>query len=251
LQRYFLHLSYHGSAYHGWQRQDNAHSVQQELETCLSLKLRQKISLTGCGRTDTGVHAWSFYAHFDMLEPLDIADKSDWITELNAFLPKDVAVFDLLSVKPNAHARFDALERSYKYVITRKKDPFRTHTAYYVFGDLNVEAMQRAAEILKTYNDFTSFAKLHSKSKTNYCEIYQAEWTQKGDLLIFTITADRFLRDMVRAITGTLLDIGKEKYKAEGIRSIIEAKDRGRAGVSVPAHALFLYEIKYPEEIFI
>lgn len=251
LQRYFLHLAYNGSAYHGWQRQENALSVQQLLEDSLKLKLRQNISLTGCGRTDTGVHALSFYAHFDMENPLPAKSKNDWLMALNSFLPRDIVVFDILPVTATANARFDALSRTYQYVITRRKDPFLQHKAYYVFGKLDVKAMQQAADILKQYKDFTSFSKLHSQAKTNLCDIYEANWKEDGDLVVFTISANRFLRDMVRAISGTLLDIGKGKLHPNDIHDIIAAKNRGSAGMSVPAHALFLKELRYPEHIFL
>lgn len=251
LHRYFIHLTYNGSAYHGWQRQLNAHSVQEELEKCLSLKLGQPIGLTGCGRTDTGVHARSFYAHFDLEEAISDDNRKNFISSLNQFLPNDIAVFNLIPVSPDANARFDASSRTYHYYISRTKNPFQLHTSYYVYGNLDINAMQTAADILKEYTDFTSFSKLHSQTHTNLCTIFEADWKTEGDMLVFRISANRFLRNMVRAITGTLLDVGKGKLSIEAFRKVIEAKDRGRAGFSVPAHGLFLEEITYPEDLFL
>ena len=244
-------MAYNGSAYHGWQRQRNAHSVQEELEKCLSLKLGQPIGLTGCGRTDTGVHARSYYAHFDFEESIPENDRKNFINSLNQFLPNDIAVFNLIPVRPDANTRFDASSRTYHYYISRTKNPFQLHTSYFVYGVLEKMAMQTAAEILKEYSDFTSFSKLHSQTHTNLCTVFEAEWKTEGSMLVFRISANRFLRNMVRAITGTLLDVGKGKITIEAFRKVIEARDRGRAGFSVPAHGLFLEEITYPKELFL
>ena len=246
-----MHLAYNGTAYHGWQRQLNAPSVQEELEKCLSLKIGYPVSLTGCGRTDTGVHARSFYAHFELENEIPSEGKDQFLQGLNMFLPSDIAVFDLIPVKADANARFDATSRTYQYFISRTKDPFSIQTAYHVFGALNIEAMQEAADLLLEYDDFTSFSKLHSQTKTNLCKIYEASWSTTHTMLVFKISANRFLRNMVRAITGTLLDVGKGKLGVEDFRHIIEAKNRGKAGFSVPAHGLFLEEISYPEELFL
>ncbi len=243
MSRYFIHLSYDGSRYHGYQIQPHSDSVQQTLEQCLSLKLGQTISVTGCGRTDTGVHARNYYAHFDFENEIEnLETLSD---QLNAFLPEDIAVYRIWSVQPEAHARFDAVSRTYHYYITRIKNPFHIHDAFFLYGKLDVEKMQQAANILFEYKDFTSFSKVHTQVKTNNCKIMEARWLEQDGLLVFRIKADRFLRNMVRAIVGTLLEVGKERMTLEEFRSVIERKDRCEAGTSVPAHALFLEEVEY------
>ncbi len=247
MPRYFIKLAYNGAAYHGWQIQPNAHTVQAELNEKLGLLLHRDINVVGCGRTDTGVHAREFYAHFDMDEAFDFSeDSGDFVYRLNAFLPMDIAVYGLWQVPDDFHARFSAVSRTYRYYITRKKDPFLNGLAYYYPGRLNVSKMKEAAEILYRYTDFTSFSKLHTQTKTNDCTIEKVLWEEKAGLLVFTITADRFLRNMVRAITGTLLEIGRGRLGVEDMNRIIEAKDRSKAGFSVPAHGLFLEKIVYP-----
>ncbi len=243
--RYFIKLAYDGSGYHGWQVQENAHTVQAEIEKKLSLMLGEQISVTGCGRTDTGVHAREFYAHFDLTKPLPFKPK-DLVFKLNRFFDETIAVYDIFPVADDMHARFSAVSRTYKYYINTIKNPFITKYSYFHPLPLDVEAMNRAADYLLEYEDFTSFSKLHTQTATNICRIHEANWEKKqnGDL-IFTITADRFLRNMVRAIVGTLLEIGKGKMKPEAIKEIIEAKDRGKAGFSAPAHGLFLEKIVY------
>ena len=245
MARFFLKLAYDGTNYHGWQVQENAHTVQAELEKKIGLMLSDKISVTGCGRTDTGVHAQEFYAHFDTgkmpFEP------KDFVYKLNRFLPVDIAVFDLFEVSPDMHTRFSAVSRTYKYFINTKKNPFNTKYSYYFNGDLDVDAMNRAAKYITKYDDFTSFSKLHTQTATNICKISEAAWEVFNDgRLIFTITADRFLRNMVRAVVGTLIEVGKKRITPEDVKSIIEAKDRSKAGFSVPANGLFLEKIKYP-----
>jgi len=245
MARFFLKLAYDGTNYHGWQVQENAHTVQAELEKKIGLMLSDKISVTGCGRTDTGVHAQEFYAHFDTgkmpFEP------KDFVYKLNRFLPVDIAVFDLFEVSPDMHTRFSAVSRTYKYFINTKKNPFNTKYSYYFNGDLDVDAMNRAAKYITKYDDFTSFSKLHTQTATNICKISEAAWEVLNDgRLIFTITADRFLRNMVRAVVGTLIEVGKKRITPEDVKSIIEAKDRSKAGFSVPANGLFLEKIKYP-----
>lgn len=247
MKRYFLHLAYNGKAYHGWQVQPGDTTVQGVLEHCLSLKLKQPVSLIGCGRTDTGVNARNFYAHFDS-EP--IADAAELVHRLNVFLPNDITVFSCWQVSPDFHARFDALSRTYHYYVTRKKNPFHIDDALYVYGDIDVERMNEAAQILFEYSDFTSFSKLHTQVKTNNCSIMEARWLETNDLLVFRIKADRFLRNMVRAVVGTLLEVGKGKMDLAGFRSVIEKKDRCSAGTSMPAHALFLEEVSYPLDKF-
>jgi tRNA pseudouridine38-40 synthase len=250
LNRYFLKLAYNGKNYHGWQSQKNAQSVQDELEKCLSLKLRESVKVTGCGRTDTGVHAREYFAHFDSSIKLDEDSKNGFINRLNFFLPSDIVVFDLLEVGNEVNARFDALSRTYRYYISRNKNPFSQDTTFYFYGNLNLNLMIRATDLLFDYSDFTSFSKLHSQTNNNICKIIKAGWIESDDLLIFEITANRFLRNMVRAITGTLLEVGKDKLTLEGFRNVIEARNRKKAGFSVPAHALFLEKVTYEEDIF-
>jgi len=243
-------LAYEGTNYHGWQSQLNAISVQSELEKCLSLKFGNQIKLTGCGRTDTGVHARQYFAHFDVEIPFDLSTKITFINQLNQFLPCDIVVFDLVEVNPTANARYDALSRTYKYYISRKKNPFnRLHTLY-IDGSLDIVLMQQACSLLFDYEDFTSFSKLHTNTKTNNCLVYHASWEINEDKLVFTITANRFLRNMVRAIVGTMIVMGKGKLTIEDFREVIESKDRSKAGFSVPGKALFLEEITYPAALF-
>lgn len=246
-QRYFLQLSYKGTHYHGWQVQPNAISVQEVMEKALSTLLRETVSVIGAGRTDTGVHASYFILHFDLVN--EIPAGYDVVYKLNSFLPEDIAVQYCWSVKVDAHARFSALSRTYHYFVSRDKNPFSTETCYYHSLPLDVEIMNQAARVLFDYEDFTSFSRLHTDVKTNNCKIMQAEWRTKGDQLIFVIKADRFLRNMVRAIVGTLLEVGKGKLSIEEFRQIIEKKDRGAAGASAPAHGLFLTNIEYPKEL--
>ena len=250
MNRYFLKLSYNGANYHGWQIQPNAPSVQETLNDCLSRLFRQEINVVGCGRTDTGVHAKMFYAHFNLDESPDESEFSKILRKLNSILPKDIGVDDLFQVKPEAHARFDAVSRTYQYRILRKKDPFLSDTAYpYFYGKLDVDMMNRGAELIKKYRDFTSFSKLHTDVKTNNCTITTAFWEYREPLLVFTISADRFLRNMVRAIVGTLIDLGRGKISMNDLVRIIEAKDRSEAGFSVPAKGLFLVAVEYPADI--
>ena len=243
MKRYFLHLAYNGARYHGWQIQPGAISVQEELEKCLSLKLGEKISITGCGRTDTGVHARNCYAHFDVENQINNCE--EFVRRLNIFLPNDIVIYKCWEVDNDLHARFDAKSRTYRYYITQKKNPFHNHDAYYYHGNLDVEMMQKAADILFEYTDFTSFSKLHTQVKTNNCKIMEARFFEENDLLVFEIKADRFLRNMVRAVVGTLLEVGRGKLTLQQFRDVIENKNRCSAGTSMPAHALFLEEVSY------
>ncbi len=243
MQRYVIKLAYNGSNYHGWQMQENAHTVQSEINEKLSIILKEKINVVGCGRTDTGVHASEFYAHFD-------SNTIEWnfndlVYKLNGFLPSDIVIFDLYTVPHGFNTRFDALSRTYSYYITLVKNPFNEHTSYYFNGQLNIAEMNKACCYLLDYTDYTSFSKLHTQTATNNCNIENAGFELIGNELIFTITANRFLRNMVRAIVGTMIEIGKGKISADDIKSIIEAKDRGKAGFSVPAHGLFLEKVVY------
>ena len=243
MKRYFIHLAYNGTNYCGWQVQPQSPSVQAELERCLSLKLGQEVGVTGCGRTDTGVHARNFYAHFDLETP--IADCEELTFRLNAFLPADIVVYSIFEVPMELHARFSALSRTYHYYISQGKNPFHQWDAYQFTGNLDVERMQAAADTLKEYTDFTSFSKLHTQVMTNNCRIMEARWFEKDGLLVFRIQADRFLRNMVRAIVGTLLEVGRGKMSLEEFRQTIEKKDRCSAGESVPAQGLFLEAVDY------
>lgn len=244
MHRYFAQLSFKGSRYHGWQVQPNAPSVQETVENALSTILREEISVVGAGRTDTGVHASFYVLHFDVAE--EIWDPQKLVFRLNSFLPPDIAFQKIWPVSNDAHARFSAISRTYRYYITTNKNPFQTETAYYYHGKLDVDKMNEAAKILFEYGDFTSFSKLHTDVKTNLCKIFQAEWVTEGEMLVFKIKADRFLRNMVRAIAGTLLEVGKGKLFLEDFRKIIEIKDRKAAGTSAPAHGLFLVDVEYP-----
>lgn len=249
MQRYFLYLSYDGGRYHGWQIQPNGITVQACLEQALSLLLRRVISVVGAGRTDAGVHARTMVAHFDIDGP--VADPAAFCDKLNRVLPPDIAVHSMVPVRAGAHCRFDALSRTYRYYLVGRKSPFEERYAWRYRGRLDFDAMNRAAERLFDYTDFTSFSKLHTDVKTNNCRIMQARWVVgDDDGAVFVIQADRFLRNMVRAVVGTLLEVGRGKMSVDGFCRIIERKDRCAAGASVPGHALFLEEITYPETIF-
>jgi tRNA pseudouridine38-40 synthase len=249
MKRYFIFLSYNGENYCGWQNQPNGISVQQKTEESLSLLLRETISITGAGRTDAGVHARLMTAHFDWegknFDPENLTEK------LNRILPHDIVIQKIVRVSPTAHARFDAVSRTYAYYITNKKNPFDYPFQYKITHPLDFEKMNEAAQILLEYKDFTSFSKLHTDVKTNNCQIKQAGWSPQETGWVFTIQADRFLRNMVRAIVGTLLEVGRDKLSVAGFRQIIETKDRGKAGTSAPGNALFLTDIEYPESVFI
>ena len=247
--RYFVTLSYDGAAYHGWQIQPNANSVQETLQNAFSTILRQDIEIVGAGRTDTGVNASMMIAHFDVTTPIDAIRL---VKHLNRLLPQDIAIQNICPVVPDAHARFSALSRTYHYHITLSKSPFARHYAYRYPLPLNFQLMNEAAQHLFNYTDFTSFSKLHTDTKTNNCKIMRAEWIQDdADNWTFVIQADRFLRNMVRAIVGTLLDVGRGKLTITQFCQVIESQNRGAAGSSVPPHALFLSDITYPNNIFI
>ncbi len=245
-QRYFIKCSYNGTNYHGWQIQPNAISVQEVLEEALTTILREKISVMGAGRTDTGVHASFFILHFESV--VSEIDSDKMVYKLNSFLPQDIAVQKIWKVDDETHARFSALSRTYKYFISTEKNPFRTETTYKYLKPLDIDKMNEAAKILFDYEDFTSFSRLHTDVKTNNCKIFQAEWKQENHQLIFTIKADRFLRNMVRAIVGTLLEVGLGKLSVDEFKKTVESKNRGAAGASAPAQGLFLVDIEYPEE---
>lgn len=245
-QRYFMLLSYKGTNYHGWQIQPNAVSVQQVLENALSTVLREEIAVTGAGRTDAGVHASFFVLHFDATEV--ISSFENLVYKLNSLLPFDIAVQRIWPVADDLHARFSAISRTYKYYISTKKNPFKAETSFKYLLPLDIDKMNDAAQMLSDYEDFTSFSRLHTDVKTNTCKILWAEWEALNTQLVFTIKADRFLRNMVRAIVGTLLEVGKGKLTLNDFRKIIEAKDRAAAGASAPAKGLFLVNVEYPGE---
>lgn len=247
--RKFLKLSYSGTPFHGWQSQPNAVSVQQTLEEALSTILRESIAVTGAGRTDTGVHARVMYAHFDT--DRIIGDTRKFLTGINRLCGSDISVSELLDVDECAHARFDATSRTYKYFVTFSKSPFLKGCSWHSPSMLDMGKMNEAARILLETDDFTSFAKLHSDAKTNICKVTRADWEVWNNVygvpgIVFTITADRFLRNMVRAVVGTLVDVGRGKLPVNGFREIINKKDRCAAGTSMPPQALFLWDITYP-----
>ena len=243
--RYFIHFSYDGTHYHGWQKQPNAVSVQQTLEQSLSTLLRREVEVVGAGRTDTGVHARHMVAHFDA-ESLP-TDCQQLTYRLNKILPRDIAVQRVHQVSDDTHARFSATSRTYHYYIHTRKDPFRRHYSWQPMGSLDFEAMNRAAAVLMQYTDFTSFSKVNTDTKTNLCTISEAHWDElEPGVWRFTIRANRFLRNMVRAIVGTLIEVGRGKMDIDGFRRVIEQKDRCSAGESVPACALFLVRVEYP-----
>ena len=248
--RYFIYLSYDGSAYHGWQIQPNGISVQQRLNEALSTILRSDIEVTGAGRTDAKVHASMMVAHFDA--DLDRQDCPRLTDKLNRFLPQDIAVDRIVPVRADAHARFDATSRTYNYFITTCKSPFNGRYRWRVHTRLDMDKMNEAARVLFEYEDFTSFSRLHTDVKTNNCKIMDAHWETNADGdLVFIIKADRFLRNMVRAIVGTLYDVGCGRLDIDGFRRVIEGRDRCKAGSSAPGNALFLTDITYPESIFL
>lgn len=247
-QRYFIELAFRGTEYHGWQYQPNALSIQQVIEETLSILNKDKVTVIGAGRTDTGVHASYFVAHFDS-NPQFIEPLSETKRKLNHMLPLDIAVINIFPVKENAHSRFSALSRTYKYFISRRKDPFRQDTSNLITTPLDIAAMNRASEELLKYEDFSSFCRSHTDVRTHICKIQHAGWEEKDDMLVFSIKANRFLRNMVRAIVGTMLECGYGKLSTEEFCSIIEAKDRRKAGKSAIAQGLFLTDIEYPATI--
>jgi tRNA pseudouridine38-40 synthase len=250
MNRYFIYLAYSGTHYCGWQKQPNGLSVQQCLETALATILRRPTPLTGAGRTDAGVHARCMVAHFDREEPIE--DLTSLTEKLNRLLPKDIALDRILPVRPDAHARFDALSRTYQYVISDRKSPFNHEWVCRMsFKGMDFELMNEACRALPGAKDFTSFSKLHTDNATNLCHISHALWEQEGDRRLFTISADRFLRGMVRAIVGTLFEVGRSKRTVSDFHRLIEARDRSLAGSSAPAKGLALTGIVYPRSLFL
>ena len=245
--RYFIDISYDGSNYHGWQIQPNADTVQHQINIAFSTILNEEINVLGAGRTDTGVHAKKMIAHFDTNQTIDF-EKFKY--RINGFLKNDISLNDIYKVKDDAHARFSAISRTYEYRISRTKNPFSVNS-YFLLRDLDFQSMKKACKFLHGSHDYTSFAKLHSENYTNNCEVYIANWKEDENLLIFNIKANRFLRNMVRAIVGTLIEIGEGKISFSDIETILMSKDRAKAGYSVPANGLSLIDIEYPKEILI
>lgn len=252
--RYFMRLAFNGTPFFGWQMQPKVVSVQETIENALTLLLQvnrdesgnpERVAITGCGRTDTGVHARDYTAHFDCPMELSEAQQDKLVNKLNSFLPKEIVVFSILPVADDAHARFDAIDRTYRYYVNIRKDAFSFPYAYRVFEKLDVEKMNEAAKLLLQNEDFTSFSKVHTQVNNMRCKVTHAQWIDKDGQLVFEITANRFLRNMVRAIVGTLLQVGKGKISVADFQNIILQKDRCKAGDSAPAHALFLEKVRY------
>lgn len=251
MQRYFIQLSYNGTAYHGWQVQENTiQTVQQVLNEMLSRLLNESIGIMGCGRTDTGVHAREYFAHFDSNKVDLLIDKKRLLFKFNHALPADIVIHDIIAVSEKANARFDAVARTYQYIVCRKKNSFQVERAYFFYDDLNIDEMNKAAKVLFDYEDFSSFARSNTQTSTNICKLYKAEWKEEGEFLIFTISANRFLRNMVRAIVGTLLKVGKGKMTIDEFKKVIESKDRSNAGLSALACGLYLTKVEYPANYF-
>lgn len=246
--RYFVEIAYNGKHYFGWQRQPNQISVQQVVEETLSTLLRKEIKVVAAGRTDTGVHAKQLFAHFDFDE---FENKDELIFRINSFLPKDISVKNILEVADNAHARFDAIRREYEYHISLGKNPFTYDFAYQLYNRPDVSLMNQAAQMLLHHKDFQCFSRSKTDVKTYNCTIVKAHWEEKDDFLVFTIVADRFLRNMVRAIVGTLLDVGFGKTTLDGFRDILNSQNRREAGASAPAHGLYLKKVVYPDSLFL
>ena len=246
--RYLFSISYLGTHYHGWQTQANAQGVQEVVEEAMGKILRKKISIVGSGRTDTGVHCRRQYFHVDVDKPLN---EKAFTVNLNALLPKDIAIHFIRPIHPEASARYHATQRTYQYIITRKKDPLLLGLAWHCFKPLDVPAMNQAAALLKGVHDFECFSKVKTDVNHFLCTVKKAKWTVKGDLFIFDISANRFLRGMVRAIVGTLIDVGTGKISSKEFEAILKSKDRKQAGMNVPADGLYLMDVKYPGKVFL
>jgi tRNA pseudouridine38-40 synthase len=243
--RYFIELAYNGKNYHGWQKQPNAPSVQGQIESKLSILLKKEIEVVGCGRTDTGVHAKQYFLHIELDQPVDTVKLG---YQLNSILPKDISVYRVFEVAETAHARFSATAREYEYWISTRPDPFANEQSLLCSTPLNIAAMNEAAKLLLSHTDFECFSKVHTDVKTFDCHITKALWEERSNhKLVFTIAANRFLRNMVRAIVGTLLNVGKGKISIAEVQAILDSKNRSEAGESVAAHGLFLTQISYPE----
>ena len=240
--RYFIRISFLGNNYCGWQIQPGQISVQETIEKCISNLTKDKITIVGAGRTDSGVHATSMYAHFDAKNSIE---GKDFLTRINLYLPKDISIQEILPVKDKSHARFDAISRTYKYYINRNKDPFKIDQSYFCKYKLDLKLMDEAAKILLKFDDFECFSKSKTDVKTFLCKINYAELIEEKGLIIFKINANRFLRNMVRAIVGTLIEVGRKRISLKNFEKIIIEKNRSNAGFSAPAHGLFLTDIDY------
>ena len=243
--RYFVELAYNGAPFCGWQIQDNAVTVQSTLEEAFSRIMRESVALTGCGRTDTGVHAKKYVAHFDTAQQLNEQDCQELCRKLNSYLREPIVIYKIYQVPNDLHARFSAISRTYQYFISLEKNPFECEYSYELHSDVDINRMNDACKILHQYTDFSCFSKAHTQTKTNLCTIQKAIWKRETNGLIFTIQANRFLRNMVRSIVGTMIEVGQHKISLDDFRKIIESKNRCEAGLSVPAKGLFLTEISY------
>jgi len=245
MARYFMRLAYNGASFHGWQSQPNAVSVQSTIEDALATVLRQPVKITGAGRTDAGVNARMMIAHLDL--PDDYAGADNLVRALNSLVGRDIAIYSIEKVQDDAHARFDATSRTYHYYAHHGKSPFIYNTSWQAPDNLDYEKMNEAARLLLEVDDFTSFAKLHTDAKTNICKVTEAYWKPLGEgRWVFVITADRFLRNMVRAVVGTLVEVGRGKMSIEQFKRVVDAKDRCAAGTSMPGYALYLWNVSYP-----
>ena len=247
--RFFLEIAYRGTHYHGWQRQPNAETVQQVIENSLSIILNETVAIMGAGRTDTGVHAKQMFAHFDTDQKLENAN--DFVFKMNALLPKDIVIKNLFRVSDSAHCRFDAIYRTYEYWVYETKNPFLESFAYRLKSNVDYHVMNQTAQLLLEHNNFKCFSKSNTDVSTFECDITKAGWKPHEEYSVFTITANRFLRNMVRAIVGTLLDVGMHKITSEELKMIVEIKERSKAGFSVPPHGLYLTDIQYPKNIYV
>ena len=247
MQRYFIYLSYDGTAYHGWQVQPNGISVQEEMQKALSTLLRQDIEIVGAGRTDAGVHARVMVAHFDFEQALDVVQLA---YKLNRILPKDISVSKVMAVSTDMHARFSAVKRTYHYYIHLHKDPFHRFYSCELHYELDFRLMNEAAAYLLECSDFAAFCKVHTDVKTTICKVTEARWIDDGGgCWHFVISADRFLRNMVRAVVGTLIEVGRHRLTLEQFKAVVEGKNRSNAGESMPGNALFLEDVKYPFDV--
>lgn len=246
--RFLLQLSYNGTSFHGWQRQNNAPSIQQEIEEKLTTIFQQNTAIVGCGRTDTGVHASQYFAHFETEIEFDT---STLLHKLNSMLPQGVAAQGVSAITNNGHARFSATKRSYEYHITKVKNPFAADLAYKCNLQLDLNRMNKACAMMLGEKDFGCFCKANADNHTNICNVSEAKWIETDTMFIFSISANRFLRNMVRAIVGTMLEIGQKKMSLEGFQTVLDSKDRTFAGPSVPPHGLYLTVVDYPSEIFL
>lgn len=254
LYRYFIKVSFDGTNYNGWQVQKNSSkTIQQKINDGLSCLLNEKIKVTGCCRTDAGVHALALFAHFDTQKNLSVSlsEKKQWIYKFNKMLPTDISVNEIFSVRKDAHARYDAYSRTYRYLIHQKRNPFLVNRSYYYYSKLDVSLMNKGAALLKKYKDFSAFSKLNVQTKSNYCTIFSARWKKDKDMLLFEICADRFLRGMVRMIVGTMILLGRNKITIDDFKRIIENRDVRNARALVPASGLYLINVKYPKDIFL